>query len=228
MLRNAGSQERNGTAKYDTPAYLASLEIHLLLHDKLLAVDVCRVTCHCTVKSPSRNIELKARLADLGKARVVAERLATAHLGVERQRDTYFSCQSGRLKLREIEGREAQLISYDRPDRAGSKASDYRLLEIRDAETTMALREMLAASLGTLVVVDKKREIFLYQNVRIHLDEVDGLGTFLEFEAVVTEAIDDAAARAQVDWLRQQFRIDAVDLLSCSYSDMLMGKRASP
>jgi predicted adenylyl cyclase CyaB len=102
------------------------------------------------------------------------------------------------------------------------------LLSIAEEDTADGLRELLASSLGILVSVDKQREIFLYHNVRIHLDLVDGLGTFLEFEAVVTEAIDDTAARAQVDWLRQEFRIDAGDLLSCSYSDMLMGKRASP
>jgi predicted adenylyl cyclase CyaB len=177
---------------------------------------------------PARNIELKARLADLNHARRIAERVATARVGIERQRDTYFVCTNGRLKLREIEGSSAQLIAYSRPDEPNAKASDYRLLTIAEANAATDLRELLAASLGVLVTVDKRREIFLYHNVRIHLDEVSGLGAFVEFEAVVGGAIDDAAACAQVDWLRQQFQIGADDLLSCSYGDMLTHKRAQP
>jgi adenylate cyclase class 2 len=173
-----------------------------------------------------RNIEIKARMADLGRARATAERLATARLGIERQRDTYFGCRSGRLKLREIEGRAPQLIAYERADRPDARASDYRLVEIRTQDAAIALSELLDAALGTLVVVEKSREIFLYQNVRIHLDEVAALGSFVEFEAVVGGAADDAAAHEQVGWLIRQFEIGAADLISESYSDML-SKRAS-
>ena len=35
------------------------------------------------------------------------------------------------------------------------------------------------------MVVEKKRRLFLYKNSRIHLDEVRGLGTFIEFEVLV-------------------------------------------
>jgi predicted adenylyl cyclase CyaB len=170
---------------------------------------------------PARNIELKARLADVTAARAVAQRLATAYLGVENQRDTYFNCPRGRLKLREIQGKTSQLIAYERADKANAKQSDYRLIELADANTSCKLRELLAAVLGVTVVVQKTREIFLHRNVRIHLDVVAGLGSFIEFEAVVGGEIDDDAGRAQVAWLQQQFGIESGDLLARSYSDML-------
>jgi predicted adenylyl cyclase CyaB len=171
---------------------------------------------------PARNIELKARLNDLSAARETAKGLATARLGEEIQRDTYFRCARGRLKLREIEGGAGQLIAYQRPDAPDAKASDYRLLSLPDSPSSQALRELLATALGILVVVSKKREIFLYHNVRIHLDEVADLGSFLEFEAVVGGEINDARAREQVEWLHRQFPIAEGGLLSHSYSDMLL------
>jgi len=174
--------------------------------------------------SPSRNIELKARLSDLIRARATAERLATLRLGVLRHRDTYFNCARGRLKLREIEGHRAQLIAYDRADRPDAKVSDYRLLELADESTSRKLRELLEAALGITVIVEKTRQVFLYHNVRIHLDEVAGLGSFLEFEAVVGEAIGDAAAHQQLAWLQNEFGIAATDLIGGSYSDMLCRK----
>lgn len=175
----------------------------------------------------SRNIEIKARVADPERARATAERLATARLGIERQRDTCFGCRVGRLKLREIEGRAVQLIAYQRSDLPGAKPSDYRLVEIAEGHLTQPSRELLEASLGKLVVVEKTREIFLYHTVRIHLDEVAELGSFIEFEAVVAGATDDAIAHKQVHWLIEQFGIAAADLMTGSYGDMLLERAPS-
>jgi len=174
------------------------------------------------VISPRRNIELKARLHDLAVARQTAERLATAHLGVQQQTDTYFRCAFGRLKLREIQGRPAQLIGYMRPDEPGAKASDYRIVELVDAD---AIRAVLTETLGILVVVVKQREVFLHHNVRIHLDAVERLGSFLEFEAVLADGVDAEAGCQQVGWLRKQFNIADADLVKNSYSDMLLFDR---
>jgi predicted adenylyl cyclase CyaB len=176
---------------------------------------------------PSRNIELKARLSNLAQARAIAERLATSQLGILRQRDTYFNCRRGRLKLREIEGGASQLIAYQRADRPDAKVSDYRLLEFSSPDIAQQLRELLDTSLGIAIVVDKNREVFLYHNVRIHLDEVSGLGAFLEFEAVVGDEIEDAAAYQQLAWLRNEFHIHDADLMPASYSDML-SRQAQP
>jgi adenylate cyclase class 2 len=128
------------------------------------------------------NIELKARLASLDAARQIARDVATESLGTEHQKDTYFHSPGGRLKLREIEGRPAQLVAYDRPNTTQPKESAYELVPVPDPE---GLKRALTRVLGIRAVVDKQREIFLYHNVRIHLDQVVGLGAFLEFEAVL-------------------------------------------
>jgi adenylate cyclase class 2 len=166
----------------------------------------------------ARNIELKARLGSLAAARQVAERLATSRLGVQLQTDTYFHCPNGRLKLRQIDHAPAQLVHYARPDDAQPKASDYRLVTVAEPE---GLLQALAAAYGLRIVVHKRREIFLYHNVRIHLDEVRGLGDFLEFEAVLGPTVDDAAGHAQIAFLQREFQLQPEDLLDCSYSDLL-------
>jgi predicted adenylyl cyclase CyaB len=80
----------------------------------------------------------------------------------------------------------------------------------------------LAEALGIAVIVDKRREILLFHNVRIHLDDVAGLGTFLEFEAVLSGDIDPARGEAQIDFLRNEFGIAAEDLLAVSYAELLL------
>lgn len=167
----------------------------------------------------ARNIELKARLPDLAHARGVAARIATRRLGTQRQLDTYFVVAHGRLKLREIdEPPVAQLVWYDRANTTVAKSSDYRLVEVAHGSE---LKAALTAALGVRLAVDKRREIFLYENVRIHLDEVVGLGTFLEFEAVLGPGIDDQRGHDQLAWLREQFAIVDAQLIAVSYSDLL-------
>ena len=163
-----------------------------------------------------RNIEIKARLSDLAAARRTAEGLATERLGVQVQVDTYFHCPHGRLKLREIVGQRAELVYYERPDQPAPKGSDYQLVPVPDPA---ALTAALTAALGVRSVVRKRREIFLHHNVRIHLDEVDGLGVFLEFEAVLGPGIDDRAGQGRLDELVRRFNIAADALLSGSYGD---------
>ena len=164
-----------------------------------------------------RNIELKTRLRDPAAARAVAEAVATSRLGVQHQVDTYFHCHNGRLKLRQIDGLSAQLVWYARPDEQGPKASDYRLVPVSNPET---LKAALTAALGVRGVVEKRREVFLVDNVRIHLDDVVGLGHFLEFEAVLGAHHTDAHGHAQLDRLMQQFDIQPADLLEGSYGEM--------
>jgi predicted adenylyl cyclase CyaB len=165
-----------------------------------------------------QNIELKARLADYAAAVRVASAIATSRLGTQHQIDTYFHCHHGRLKLRQIDGLRAELVWYDRPDQADVKASDYQLVPLSNPET---LKGALTAALGIRAIVEKRREIFLYHNVRIHLDDVTNLGRFIEFEAVLGPDIDEAAGRAQVDSLMRHFAIASADLLPNSYGEMV-------
>jgi adenylate cyclase class 2 len=183
---------------------------------------------------PARNIELKARLHDLAAARQTARCLATESLGIQQQIDTYFQCPEGRLKLRETAyldpatagsalatalaaGSRNELIWYDRPDNAQAKQSAYQLIEVSARRARQLKHEM-----GIRVIVIKRREVFLHRNVRIHLDEVYGLGEFIEFEAVLGWGINEAAGRAQVAYLEQQFDLASSDLLRGSYADLLL------
>lgn len=166
-----------------------------------------------------RNIELKARLADIERARELAGAIATDRLAAEHQIDTYFCAAHGRLKLREIDGRSAQLIWYERSNASGSRPSDYLLAPVVEPAL---LKAALGGALGIVGVVEKRREIYLFHNVRIHLDRVLGRGEFLELEAVQSEHPSSAEAisdRQRLDWLRRRFDIADEDLLSGSYGD---------
>lgn len=168
--------------------------------------------------APAKNVELKARLALLDAAEQVARSIMTGRLDDEHQIDTYFHCGHGRLKMREINGERAQLISYQRPDQTSAKTSRYRIAEVPNPDV---LKAVLADSLGVRVVVDKHRQIFLRDNVRIHLDRVEGLGEFLEFEAVLTPKTTDQPGKNQVAELQQRFEITDEQLITGSYADML-------
>jgi adenylate cyclase, class 2 len=164
-----------------------------------------------------RNLELKARTADLAAARDVCRRLGARPPEMQRQTDTYFRVPHGRLKLREIEDRPAVLIWYDRPDREAARGSDYHLVPVEAADL---LKAALTAALGVRGTVCKRREIHLWHNVRIHLDEVEGLGTFLEFEAVLSPADDEATAAARLARFREAFGIRPDDLVASSYAEL--------
>ena len=143
-------------------------------------------------------------------------------MGRLRQVDTYFDCRQGRLKLREIVGpapgqRVAQLIAYQRGDQAEPRLSQYGIVNAPDPN---GLKCALTDTLGVLKVIEKEREVFWYQNVRIHLDCVRGLGNFLEFEAVLDDPEQQEAGQSLVRFLLQEFEIPTGDLLANSYADM--------
>jgi homotetrameric cytidine deaminase len=172
------------------------------------------------VTPPRRNVEIKARDADPAATLERALALGASDEGVLTQRDTYFTRARGRLKLREQEGGSeagARLIAYARPDDDTARTSAYRLAEVADPA---ALREALDAALGTLVVVDKRRHLLLYENVRIHLDEVQGLGSFVELEGVAAADSDLSAEHEIVDRLRGELALG--EPVAVSYSDLLL------
>jgi predicted adenylyl cyclase CyaB len=166
-----------------------------------------------------RNLELKVRCRDLSKARAAAIEIATDSLGVDRQTDTYFQTRSGRLKLRESSLSGAQLIPYRRPDEPGPKHSDYSVVPVPDPAHVKGL---LTELLGVHQIVRKTREIHLFENVRIHLDTVDGLGEFVEFEAVYRSESDDASSQhRKLDLLMRRLCLDEADLVDTSYEALL-------
>jgi cytidine deaminase len=165
------------------------------------------------------NVELKARDRDPGATRARVLELGASDEGELVQKDTYFRTRGGRLKLREQGPAGSFLIAYRRPDSDEATESEYVLAPIiAPAE----LEEALDGALGTVVVVSKRRHLFLWEGVRIHLDEVDGLGSFIEFEAVLPGAGDVATAHAKVARLRAELGIDDAELVPVGYADLLM------
>lgn len=169
---------------------------------------------------PRRNIELKARDKHPDRSLAACEALGAEPQGVLVQRDTYFNVTNGRLKLREEKGKAPHLIAYERPNLDEQRESRYRLIEVNPAEE---LEAGLSTTLGVKVVVAKERRLFIWQgNVRVHLDAVEGLGRFIEFEAVASPDSDLAREQAQVATLRDAFRIEDADLIPGSYSDLIL------
>jgi predicted adenylyl cyclase CyaB len=166
----------------------------------------------------SRNLELKARCAGLDEVRAVVRRLGARPAGTLRQVDTFFRAPHGRLKLRVPDDGPAELIWYDRPDLPGPRASHYHLVQIQDPS---GLESALAAALGVRGKVHKRRELFLWDNVRIHLDDVQGLGEFVEFEAVLRSEEEAVRAEAQLAQLVAALGIRPADQLATAYADLL-------
>jgi adenylate cyclase, class 2 len=164
------------------------------------------------------NLELKASIPSVELARVSARRCGAEFGGVLLQEDTYFRVAHGRLKLREIAGHGSELIYYERPDTSLERWSNYSTVAVTEP---VGLKEQLSSALGVRVVVKKKRELFLLGGTRIHLDDVEGLGTFLEFEIPVR---DELEAFSQMNFLRAQFGIDDGSIFTPSYSDLILAK----
>jgi predicted adenylyl cyclase CyaB len=164
------------------------------------------------------NIEVKARSIDPQRllSRVVA--LKPHHLEVIQQDDTFFHCSSGRLKLRDFGNGEGELIYYERPDQAGPKTSFYVRTPTQDPE---GLRKALTLALGQLGRVRKSRMLYLVGRTRIHVDDVEGLGHFVELEVVLNDEDTLASGEAQARDLMQALGIADEHLLEGAYLDLM-------
>lgn len=168
--------------------------------------------------APRRNLELKVRVVDLGDVLARARGLGARDEGTRRDVDTYFAVPQGRLKLRQTEGRPGgTLIAYRRADAPGSRHSHYRLVEVADAAGLLAA---LGTALGVRAVVVKERRLFVHGATRIHLDRVEGLGSFVELETVLTTQTE-AEATAEHELAKQALGLDAAEPVPVSYVDLL-------
>ena len=167
----------------------------------------------------SNLIEIKARVDSLDPIREKIESMGTVIQGTYLQTDTYFSTVSDRLKMREVEGEPtAMLIYYDREDIPDPKQSDILIVETEEPET---LKAILGRSIGVKVIVEKTREIYQHQGTQVHLDMVEGLGTFIEFERPITDLLED---RKVLEALMEELNIKTEDLITVSYSDLKLEK----
>lgn len=167
------------------------------------------------------NIEIKARAKNQERIREVLKSKNADFKGVDHQIDTYFKVNFGRLKLREG-NIENYLIHYDREDKEGPKQSNVLLYNFKPGSS---LKEILENSLGILVVVDKRREIYFIENVKFHIDDVKDLGLFIEIEAIDEKGdIGLEKLHEQCNFYLDLFNILKEDLVSISYSDLLLLK----
>jgi len=166
------------------------------------------------------NIEIKAKTQNQEAIRVVLTQHQAEFRGLDRQRDTYFHCPNGRLKLRQG-NIEKSLIFYQRSDQEGPKASHVSLYHPEDGP---ALEDLLSRAYGRWKEVVKEREIYFVDNVKIHLDRVESLGFFVEIEAIDKEGhLGEERLQEQCRYFMEKFGIKEEDLIALSYSDMVKG-----
>ena len=167
-----------------------------------------------------KNVEIKARIRDFSKTQTLVESLNQKPIIVEKQIDTFFKTLKGRLKLRETANKSA-LIYYDRIDSHEPSESDIAISFIDNPDT---LKSILSKSLGIRGVVKKERILYKYNQTRIHLDDVQGLGKFIELEVVLNNNQSVKEGKLIADELMSVLNIDKSDLISVAYIDLIEGK----
>jgi predicted adenylyl cyclase CyaB len=164
------------------------------------------------------NIEIKARLRDFDEIRRRAEQLSHTPVKVIPQEDTFFNAPRGRLKLRVLAEDNGQLIYYTRPDQEGPKRSDYHISLTPDPEN---LKRVLELAYGIRGVVKKTRFLYMVGQTRVHLDDVEGLGRFMELEVVMREGQSDTEGQTIAEGLMAALGIEKSDLLEGAYMDLI-------
>ncbi len=170
------------------------------------------------VAGARRNIELKAGDPDPARSLDACRALGAEDKGTIWQRDSYFHVPFGGLKLREEDPGRPHLIQFERANEPQQRESRYRIIEVEDAPTLLAA---LTAALGLAAVVTKQRHLFLWREVRIHLDEVAQLGTFIELEAVAPPDSDLSHEHQLIGELRSTFAITHERLVAVGYANQL-------
>ena len=166
----------------------------------------------------SRNVEIKARVSNLEALALKVAAIATAGPTELFQDDTFFRCEAGRLKLRAFSEQDGELIFYRREDRAGPKESFY----VRSPTAAPgSLRHALTLALGQLGRIRKRRTLFLIGRTRVHLDQVETLGEFMELEVVLGEDEALALGVLEANRIMERLGIAPQQLLEGAYVDLV-------
>ena len=176
-----------------------------------------------TSASARRNIELKAADPTPSRSIEACRALDAQDRGTIWQRDSYFDVPVSGLKLREENPGRSHLIQFERAEEPQQRESRYRIVEVEDAQ---AMLEALTAAIGLTVVVTKRRRLFLWQGVRIHVDDVERLGTFIELEAVAPPDSDLSHEHELISELRGAFAITDERLVAVGYAKQLQDANA--
>jgi predicted adenylyl cyclase CyaB len=164
------------------------------------------------------NIEIKARVHAFADLQRKAEQLSEAPCQVIPQEDTFFNCPHGRIKLRELGPQRGQLVYYLREDVSGPKRSDYKIFE---TDRPADLKLILSQAYGVRGVVSKVRYLYMVGQTRIHLDDVRGLGQFMELEVVLRPDQTDEQGQAIAEDLMRKLGILEGDLIDSAYMDLM-------
>ena len=168
-----------------------------------------------------KNIEIKAKTTDPLRQARLAESVADGRGEILFQEDIFFNTRAGRLKLRKFGDGPGELIHYLRDDRTGPARSDYLRCPVNEPDS---LQDVLAASLGIFGVVRKKRTVLLCGQARIHLDEVEDLGAFIELEVVLRPEDSTEKGIRITNELMEKLVIREQDLIAEAYVDLLRSK----
>jgi len=158
----------------------------------------------------------------LDKAYQIALSIGATKEGLYNQVDTYFAVPEGKLKLRQFEEKKGELIAYNRPSRHEAKLSEYHLFHVNQP---LQLIHVLKQVLPIEVIVRKERTVLIWENVRIHLDRVEGLGNFIEFEAVLRDGEEENLSRQRVSFLQGKFHITKESLVPVGYYELIKQNR---
>jgi len=164
------------------------------------------------------NIEIKARLIDPVAARATAIRLCNFGPEIIHQEDVFFHTEGTRLKLRMFTPDCGELIRYERANTADARLSTYSIAPTSDPLT---LLEILSKILGVAGVVKKHRTLYLVGQTRIHIDQVQDLGDFLELEVVLQPGQNASEGKGIAEVLLDEFRITPDQLIGEAYIDLL-------
>lgn len=169
-----------------------------------------------------KNLELKISIDNKKNIINALKEISAKNKGVLNQIDTYFNTKKGRLKTREINNNNFELIYYQRPDTSKSKISNYHVISLskKDCET---LKNTLRDTNGLKVIVKKERNLWIHKNTRIHIDKVNKLGNFLELETVINEA-NLKTANQEHSQLIELLEIAKHKKIKKSYSDLQIKK----
>jgi predicted adenylyl cyclase CyaB len=169
----------------------------------------------------ARNVEIKAAVKDLARITATLATLPAATPTRLVQEDTFFRSPRGRLKLRKLTATSGELIYYERPDDTAPRESNYVLVPTAEPDR---LRDVLAASHGIVGVVRKRRTVIMVDRTRVHLDEVEGLGTFVELEVVLGDGEPAESGVVEARRLMMALDIQETQLVSHAYIDLLQSR----
>jgi predicted adenylyl cyclase CyaB len=169
-----------------------------------------------------RNYEIKTRPRDWDRVEEGLATLGARRAGILVQHDVFYRTHAGRLKLRLTPDGRGELIHYRRRDTARIRRSEYALVQVKDG---IAMTALLDSALGRCGEVRKTRRLYRLDNVRIHLDEVEGLGRFLEVEAIVDGKHSERDCRTAATRVLAQCGIAVRDRLAVAYVDMRPRRR---